>query len=311
VVYTSVDQIYSQPLLEAYARSTGVEVLPVFDVEATKTTGLVQRLIAEADRPRADIFWNNEIAQTLLLAEKGLLASYRSPMAADLPAEHVDPGGLWTGVGCRLRVILVTGPANDDDAIDPPSSVTELAGRARAGQRIGIAYPMFGTTATHAAAIYAARGREAGRAFFTELRDSGVRLLDGNSVVRDLVVSGQLDAGLTDSDDACRATMAGKPVQIVIPDQDGAGTLQIPGSVAMIAGAPHPQQARRLIDHLVSAEVERCLIEAGCFQLSLRPGGPRSPCLPPGPIRSLDLGPEQIFRQLQTSRRDLTEILVR
>jgi iron(III) transport system substrate-binding protein len=310
VVYTSVDQIYSQPLLEAYARSTGVTVLPVFDVEATKTTGLVQRLIAEADRPRADLFWNNEIAQTLLLADKGLLAPYHSSMADDLPAEHVDSDGLWTGVGCRIRVILVPSH-NDRNTIDPPTSVTELADRARAGQRIGIAYPLFGTTATQAAAIYAASGREAGRAFFAELRDSGVRLLDGNSVVRDLVVGGQLDAGLTDSDDACRATTAGKPVQIVIPDQATTGTLQIPGSVAMIAGAPHPQQARRLIDHLVSADVERRLIEAGCFQLSLRPDGPRSPCLPPGPIRRLDLRPDEVFQQLQISRRDLTEIFIR
>jgi hypothetical protein len=60
VIYTSLDKVFSQPILEAFEKETGINVLDVYDSEATKTTGLVNRLIAEKDSPRADIFWNSE-----------------------------------------------------------------------------------------------------------------------------------------------------------------------------------------------------------------------------------------------------------
>lgn len=59
VVYTSLDKVFSQPILEAFEKQTGIKVLAVYDSEATKTTGLVNRLIAEKDNARADVFWVN------------------------------------------------------------------------------------------------------------------------------------------------------------------------------------------------------------------------------------------------------------
>jgi hypothetical protein len=46
VVYTSLDKVFSQPILEEFERKTGIGVKAVYDSEATKTTGLVNRLIA-------------------------------------------------------------------------------------------------------------------------------------------------------------------------------------------------------------------------------------------------------------------------
>lgn len=74
VVYTSLDKVFSQPVLEAFERQTGIKVLPVYDPEATKTTGLVNRLIAEKDSPQADVFWNSETGRTIVLRQKGVLA---------------------------------------------------------------------------------------------------------------------------------------------------------------------------------------------------------------------------------------------
>jgi hypothetical protein len=78
VIYTSADQIYSEPILKEFEVQTGIKVLAVYDVEATKTTGLMNRLIAEKNRPLADVFWNSEFTQTILLKEEGVLAPYTS-----------------------------------------------------------------------------------------------------------------------------------------------------------------------------------------------------------------------------------------
>ena len=82
VVYTSVDQVYSEPVFRDFEKETGIHVLPVYDVEATKTTGLVNRLIAEKARPQADVFWSGEFSQTIVLKNESVLAPYQSPSAA-------------------------------------------------------------------------------------------------------------------------------------------------------------------------------------------------------------------------------------
>ena len=77
VVYSALDREFSEPILKAYGQSSGVRVLPKFDVESTKTVGLTNLIFAEAERPRCDLFWNNEILNTLRLKEKGLLAPFQ------------------------------------------------------------------------------------------------------------------------------------------------------------------------------------------------------------------------------------------
>ena len=103
VIYTSLDQIYSEPILKAYEQKTGAKVKAIYDVEAAKTTGLVNRLIAEKDNPKCDVFWNSEIGRTLILKEKGVLAPCFSPSARDIPDRFKDKDGYWTGFAARAR----------------------------------------------------------------------------------------------------------------------------------------------------------------------------------------------------------------
>ncbi len=271
VVYTSVDQVYSEPILKAYEAQTGVKVKAVFDVEAAKTTGLVTRLEAEMARPQADVFWNNEFAQTISLAGKGVLEAYQSPSSSSIQEGFKDGKGYWAGMGGRARVFIVN--TNLVKPADYPSSIDDLLDSRRPAASIGIANPLFGTTATHAAALYATRGAGSAREFYQALRAREIRLVDGNSVVRDLVANGQLAFGLTDTDDAAEAIARGAPVKVVVPDQDKGGTLVIPGSVGLIAGAPHPAEAKALIDYLLSSETENALIRSGGCQASVRAGG--------------------------------------
>ena len=71
VVYTALDREFSEPLLDEFQRQTGIRVLAKYDVESTKTVGLVNAIIQEQARPRCDVFWNNEIMHTLAAGEDG------------------------------------------------------------------------------------------------------------------------------------------------------------------------------------------------------------------------------------------------
>jgi len=60
VVYTSVDEVFAEPVCKRFEHETGIRVQLVSDTEETKSTGLLNRLIAEKERPRADVFWSGD-----------------------------------------------------------------------------------------------------------------------------------------------------------------------------------------------------------------------------------------------------------
>jgi iron(III) transport system substrate-binding protein len=309
VVYTSVDQVYAEPVLERFERESGVHVRAVYDVEAAKTTGLVQRLISEQPRPQADVFWNSEPAQTVTLARRGLLAPYLSLNREGIPSVYLDPDGYWSGFAGRARVLLVNVTRVPADRF--PTSVFDLVDETWPGDQIAIAHPAFGTTATHGAALFAALGEQPARELFTTIRDRGVRVVDGNSVVKDQVASGQLAWGLTDTDDACAAVRAGAPVKVVVPDQDGLGTLVLTSTVAMVAGGPNPSNAARLIDFLLAPSTEAELVDIGFSEVPVRSGAPSAGCLGGAAIRPMAISFEQIVDQMSASAPLLSEIFVR
>src|SRR5580765_8432568 len=90
-VYVSTDRVFSEPVLRQYEQRSGVKVNPVYDTEETKSTGLANRLLAEKNRPQADVFWSNEPVRTLVLKSRGVLAPYQSPNAAGIPPALMDP----------------------------------------------------------------------------------------------------------------------------------------------------------------------------------------------------------------------------
>jgi iron(III) transport system substrate-binding protein len=104
IVYTALDRQFSEPILKEFEERTGIEVRPVFDAEAVKTVGLVNRIIAERARPQCDVFWNNEVLRSIQLNREGVVEAYVSPSAADIPDKFKDPTGAWTGFAARARV---------------------------------------------------------------------------------------------------------------------------------------------------------------------------------------------------------------
>jgi iron(III) transport system substrate-binding protein len=268
VVYTSVDQVFSEPIFQEFERQTGTTVRAVFDTEETKSTGVLNRIIAEAQSPRADVFWSGDPVRPFLLVKRGLVEPYVSASAASIPAAFKAPDGTWTGFAARARVLLVN--TTRVPPSERPRSIRDLASPRWKGQT-AIANPLFGTTTMHVAALFATEGDESAQAFLRDLRANEIRVASSNGEVKRLVVGGEVAFGLTDTDDAHEALQDGAPVQAVYPDEDGIGTLVMPTTVVLIKGGPHPAGGRQLIDFLLSPEVERRMAESAAH-MPLRPG---------------------------------------
>jgi iron(III) transport system substrate-binding protein len=174
-----------------------------------------------------------------------------------------------------MRVIVYnTSKVKPEDA---PQSVFDLADPRWRGQ-VAIADPRFGSTSFHVAALYAELGDARMDEFFGKLKTNDVKVVDGNSVVRDMVARGEASVGLTDTDDVNVALEAKQPVAMILPDRDGIGVPVMPNMVSLVANSPHPDEAKKLVDYLLSADVERALAASDAVQIPLHAGvaGPKN-----------------------------------
>jgi iron(III) transport system substrate-binding protein len=270
IVYTALDREFSEPVLDGFTAATGIRALPKYDDESTKTVGLTSAIIAESGRPRCDVFWNNEILNTLRLVEWGLVEAYQSPSAASYPEMYRAGDGSWHGFAGRARILIVNTELVAEDA--RPTSIYDLADPKWKGQA-GIARPVAGSTASHVACLFAALGDEAAQEYLTSLRANDVKILGGNKQVALAVAAGQIAFGLTDTDDAIVEIDRASPVAIVYPDraEDQLGTLFIPNTLCIIRGGPNPEAARKLVDYLLSPAVEEQLARGASAQIPLNP----------------------------------------
>ena len=286
VIYSAADREYAKPILAAFSRrNEGVEVVPVFDVESTKTVGLVTKIESEAARPRCDVFWNNEIMHTLRLDKAGLLEPIRWEVPADWPANMKSPDGTWLGIAARARVLIVNRELLPDDSLWP-TSVNDLTDAKWKG-KCGVALPLFGTTATHFTVLAQQLGNDKAMRLFTDIKENAV-VLAGNKQVAQAVSSGQLAFGLTDTDDVLVEMDAGLPVEMIFPDQlpQELGALRIPNTLAVLKNAPHPVAAAQLANYLASEDTEGRLAMGPSGQFPVRPGHPQpSRAAPEKPVR--------------------------
>ncbi len=266
VVYCTHDLVYAEPVLEEFTRQTGIKVTIVGDTEATKSLGLIERLLREGDQTPCDLFWNNEVLGTIRLQRQGLLAAYLGPASQRIPERFKDREGHWHGFAGRMRVwiaresLSVEGLALSErggSTNSPPSSSDPQRStlNPQPSPRMAIAKPLYGTTFTQFAMLWHLHGAGQTQLEHLELVEQGVRFVAGNAMVRDMVAGGSCDYGMTDTDDVFAARDAGYKVDMLPIRIDGK-TLCIPNTVALLKSTDRPDDARQLLEYLLSEEVE-------------------------------------------------------
>jgi iron(III) transport system substrate-binding protein len=100
-----------------------------------------------------------------------LLTPFRPSHAGDLPDTFKTKDGTWYGFAARARILLVNTKLVPEAA--RPNGIKDLLDPRWKGQ-IGIAKPLFGTTATQAACLFTAWGEEKAKSYFRERRRSGL-----------------------------------------------------------------------------------------------------------------------------------------
>ncbi len=279
VIYAAQDQVYAEPILKEFERQTGIKVRAIYDSEATKTVAIANRLLAERSHPQCDVYWGNEELRTRQLAAQNVFRETNG----------------WAAFGYRSRRIAVSLATN---MTLTPQSLLDLTNTAFRGQ-VALAYPLFGSTATHLLALRQHWGATAWETWCRALAANKPFLVDGNSVAARMVAKGQVAVALTDSDDiAAEIREGGKLKSLPIAGE----TLLLPNTVAVIHGAPHPSAAQRLFDYLQSRAVTEKLVQAGALE-----GASASAV----PVETLNPDWDALLRDLDSGTKQLQGIFLR
>lgn len=265
IVYTTVDQIFSEPILKKFELKTGINVKAIYDTEETKSTGILNRLLAEKDNPQCDVFWSGDPVRNIILKKKNILSAYNSNAANGIPEIYKDKKHFWTGFSSRARVLIYNKRFLKEE--DIPLSIFDLTEEKYKGQ-VSIANPLFGTTTFHMAALFSVLGNEKAEQFLTKLKDNEVVIATSNGDVKRRVMKGEVFCGITDTDDAFEAVKEQKNIGIVFLDQHGIGSLIMPNTVCLIKKEFENKNAKILIDFLLSKETESDLAFS-CMQMPL------------------------------------------
>ena len=268
VVLSALDREFSAEVLEDAQADLKIPLRIKYDVESNKTVGLTNEIIRNKQRPRADLFWNNEILHTIRLEKLGLLEPVDASRQSRFAERFVSPSGHWFGLAARARVLIVNTELLPD-ADQRPTSFTDLADSRFAG-KCTLARPLFGTSATHAAVMFDILGETQAVELYQKIAGNAV-IQGGNKQVAEKVASGEFLFGLTDTDDALVELDAGRPVTVVFPDQgDGeSGALLIPNTLCVIKNGPNTAGAKRLLKRLLAADVESHLANGRSGQIPL------------------------------------------
>jgi len=268
VVYSTVDQVFSEPILQDFEKETGIHVKAVFDTEETKSTGVLNRLIAEKNHPQCDVFWSGDPMRTIILKNKGLTTVYKAKNASGISNVFKDKDFHWIGFSARARVLIYNKKLLTLDSC--PKSILDFTQPKYKGN-IAIANPLFGTTTFHFAALFNQLGKNKAVAFLQDLKNNNVVIATSNGDVKKRVMQGKIACGLTDTDDAFEAMAENKNIGIVFLDQQDIGSLIMPNTVNLIRQSPNSENGKKLIDYLLSKKTEAKLAKS-CAQMPLHKG---------------------------------------
>jgi iron(III) transport system substrate-binding protein len=269
VIYCSLDQDLSEQIIRDFEKKHDIEINVQFDVERNKTVGLVSRIIAEAKNPRADVFWNNEIAHTIRLKDLGLTAPYAPATAEGIPAIFIDADNHYTGFAARARVIMY----RTDIEVNYPKHLNDFLNSEYAENGV-MAQPLTGTTLSNFAYLIQQSSTAEVVQWFDDVKSAGLGFAAGNADAMRRVCAGDYAWCFTDTDDAAKAVVNGYPVAIHYLDQGigESGAMLIPNSICLLEGAQQNEMAKKFIDYVVSAECELRLAHSTSAQIPLHSG---------------------------------------
>ena len=261
-VYSSRHYSSDEAVFAAFTESTGIEV----NLLSANGDQLIERVRADGERSPADVIITVDAARLHRAETAGLFQQTDWTGIGDV-ADHLrDPEGYWIGFSQRARVIAVH---NERVAEGDITRYADLADPRFEG-RICVRSSDNAYNQSLLASIIAHDGVEAAEEWAAGVNANMARAPQGGDTAQILAIAaGECDVAIVNhyyfammarSDEPANAAAASQ-VSLVFPNQDSTGAHVNISGAGIAVNAPHPEEARALIEFMLSAQSQRFFAE--------------------------------------------------
>ena len=277
-VFVDPDPFMTYRVVPYYTNLNKVEVKQRHfgDASNPETSGVTSSAELLKNHFAADAYWSGDAIYCELLRQQKLTVPYHS--TSDISNAFRGQDDSWTGLAPRIAVLLVR---TSIPRTERPSSIRAYTDPKWKG-RGAMVDPLKGSMRSHFAELAALWGDQQTAAFYKAVRDNDTKIAGSAEECADMVVEGDADFALLDSDVALTRIRRNLPVELVYPDQAPGemGAIVMPTGLCIIRGCKNLPAARRLIDYLTSREGERRIITLAPAHVPLNEGlGTESPIM--------------------------------
>ena len=244
VIYTSHKQEVYRPILREFEERTGIWV----EVVSGGTNELLDRIEKERSDPKADVMFGGGVET--LEAHEDSFSPYRCADASSVSPLYRQEADLWTPFSALPLVLIYNTKLVDPEWLRSWADLT----RPEFSGRVAFADPaVSGSSYTALVTWIYARGEDALEDLAAAL---DYRQLSSSGEVLSAVADGSCLVGITLEETALQRIAAGADLAVVYPRD---GTSCVPDGTALIAGAPHRENAEKFLDFTLSREVQQLL----------------------------------------------------
>jgi len=254
-IYSGRNRPELAPVYLLFERLTGIET----KVEKVYHHDAEQRIIAERADPQADLLLTNSQLAPEVVRETGVFEPYAAPVARGYADWLRAADFSWLSFTAWPRAAMVNRTVLADAATWPRrlEDLTETRFR----DAVACAALVETTTVAHFAALRVCRGDAFTTGLIDALLANGMRIYESNLRTREALARERKAVAIANSSNIHVFYMEGNPVGEAWLDQGEGelGTHVEAHTVAVIAGAKHPSEARAFVDFLLSAEIQTLL----------------------------------------------------
>ena len=272
VVYSARNEQLIKPLFDAYTAKTGVGVRFITDKEGP----LLARLQAEGANTPADLLVTVDAGNLWQAGEAGVLAAVDSPvLEGNVPAHLRDPGDRWFGLSIRARPLVYSTERLQPADLVSYEDLAEPKWKGRLCLRTSKKVYNQSLVAMMIARLGEAETDRIVRGWVANLATEP--FANDNQVI-EAIAAGKCDLGIVNTYYFGRLAKERPDLKVALawPNQAGSGVHINVSGAGVTRHAKHPDEARRLLEWLSSAEAQ------GLFA-GLNLEYPVNPAVPPDP----------------------------
>ena len=277
VMYCGVDEAWCRAMATTFEKETGVHT----DMTRQSAGELYARLRAEKENPRGDIWWGGTGDPHLQAAEEGLTEPYKSPLLPKLRdwAQRQAERAQFRTVGLYLGA-LGFGYNTEELArrkLAAPACWADLVKPEFKGE-VQMADPnSSGTAWTALATLVQLWGEEPAFAYLKKLNGNINEYTQAGAAPAMAAGKGETLVGIAFQHDVITVAKLKLPVQVVSPCE---GTGYEIGSMSLIKGARHPDEAKKFYEWALTPAAQALGAANRSYQIQSNPETPVPPEAP-------------------------------